>query len=141
METMTRSIDIMDSISARLKMTRDDKERYLWLALAGEVGEACNLVKKQWRDGFTQERVEKLKTELADVYIYLRILESFYGLDVHACAQEKMKLVESRPYANPENKNLKLPDTQDVLKELESLRAFKRSVDEALNSGDGTYRP
>jgi NTP pyrophosphatase (non-canonical NTP hydrolase) len=141
METMTRSIDIMDSISARLKMTPDDKERYLWLALAGEVGEACNLVKKQWRDGFTQERVEKLKTELADVYIYLRILESFYGLDVHACAQEKMKLVESRPYANPENKNLKLPDTQDVLKELESLRAFKRSVDEALNSGDGTYRP
>jgi NTP pyrophosphatase (non-canonical NTP hydrolase) len=113
----------------------------LWLALAGKVGEACNLVKKQWRDGFTQERVEKLKTELADVYIYLRILESFYGLDVHACAQEKMKLVESRPYANPENKNLKLPDTQDVLKELESLRAFKRSVDEALNSGDGTYRP
>jgi NTP pyrophosphatase (non-canonical NTP hydrolase) len=141
METMTRSIDIMDSISARLKMTPDDKERYLWLALAGEVGEACNLVKKQWRDGFTQERVEKLKTELADIYIYLRILESFYGLDVHACAQEKMKLVESRPYANPENKNLKLPDTQDVLKELESLRAFKRSVDEALNSGDGTYRP
>jgi len=141
METMTRSIDIMDSISARLKMTPDDKERYLWLALAGKVGEACNLVKKQWRDHFTQERVEKLKTELADVYIYLRILESFYGLDVHARAQEKMKLVESRPYANPENKNLKLPDTQDVLKELESLRAFKRSVDEALNSGDGTYRP
>lgn len=26
-------------------------------------------------------------------------------------------------------------------RELESLRAFKRSVDEALNSGDGSYRP
>jgi hypothetical protein len=25
--------------------------------------------------------------------------------------------------------------------ELESLRAFKRGVDEALNSGDGVYRP
>lgn len=25
--------------------------------------------------------------------------------------------------------------------ELEGLRAFKRSVDEALNSGDGSYRP
>lgn len=25
--------------------------------------------------------------------------------------------------------------------ELKSLRAFKRSVDEALNSGDGTYKP
>jgi len=26
-------------------------------------------------------------------------------------------------------------------RELESLRAFKRGVDEALNSGDGVYRP
>ena len=25
--------------------------------------------------------------------------------------------------------------------EVESLRVFKRSVDEALNSGDGSYRP
>ena len=25
--------------------------------------------------------------------------------------------------------------------EVESLRAFKRGVDEALNSGDGSYRP
>ena len=25
--------------------------------------------------------------------------------------------------------------------EVEGLRAFKRSVDEALNSGDGSYRP
>jgi len=31
--------------------------------------------------------------------------------------------------------------SDDVTLELESLRAFKRSVDEALNSGDGTYRP
>jgi len=30
---------------------------------------------------------------------------------------------------------------KDVATELESLRAFKRSVDEALNSGDGSYRP
>jgi len=29
----------------------------------------------------------------------------------------------------------------DLRRELEGLRAFKRSVDEALNSGDGTYRP
>jgi hypothetical protein len=26
-------------------------------------------------------------------------------------------------------------------KEIEGLRAFKRSVDQALNSGDGSYRP
>jgi NTP pyrophosphatase (non-canonical NTP hydrolase) len=100
---MTRSIEIMDQIADRLKMLPEEKERFLWLALAGEVGEACNIVKKQWRDGFTIERVEKLKTELADVYIYLRVLESFYGLDVHARAQEKMKEVETRPFARTEH--------------------------------------
>jgi hypothetical protein len=26
-------------------------------------------------------------------------------------------------------------------REVEGLRAFKRSVDEALNTGDGSYRP
>lgn len=29
----------------------------------------------------------------------------------------------------------------EMRSELESLRAFARSVNEALNSGDGTYRP
>lgn len=28
-----------------------------------------------------------------------------------------------------------------ILNDLDRLRAFKRSVDEALNSGDGSYRP
>jgi len=41
--------------------------------------------------------------------------------------------------------SLKLSNAYDEIsklkKELESLRAFKHSVDEALNSGDGTYRP
>lgn len=104
-ETMTRSIEIMDSISARLGMQPDDKERYLWLALAGEAGEALNIVKKQWRDGFTSERLEKLKMELADVYIYMRVLESFYGMNVHQWALEKMKEVNTRHFANPEHRD------------------------------------
>lgn len=29
----------------------------------------------------------------------------------------------------------------DLQRELDGLRSFKSSVDEALNSGDGTYRP
>ena len=29
----------------------------------------------------------------------------------------------------------------EAKREIESLRAFKRGVDEALNSGDGIYRP
>jgi hypothetical protein len=35
-----------------------------------------------------------------------------------------------------------LYEAADVLaNEIDSLRAFKRSVDEALNTGDGSYRP
>jgi len=41
--------------------------------------------------------------------------------------------------------SIKLSNAYDEIsklkKELESLRAFKHSVDEALNSGDGAYRP
>lgn len=29
----------------------------------------------------------------------------------------------------------------EAANEIDGLRAFKRSVDEALNSGDGSYRP
>jgi NTP pyrophosphatase (non-canonical NTP hydrolase) len=100
------SITIMDQVSFRLQLTPDDKERYLWLALAGEVGEACNLVKKQWRDGFTEQRLRELKTELADVYIYLRVLESFYGMNLDLHATEKMKTVSTRPFAQPEHVTL-----------------------------------
>jgi NTP pyrophosphatase (non-canonical NTP hydrolase) len=99
----SKSIDIMDQITFRLKMTPDDKERYLWIALSGEVGEALNIVKKQWRDSFTVERLEKLKIELADVYIYLRVLEAFYGMNLDITATEKMREVEKRPFANPEH--------------------------------------
>ena len=97
------SIAIMDTVSFRLHLTPDDKERYLWLALAGEAGEALNLVKKQWRDGFTEQRLRELKTELADVYIYLRVLESFYGMNLDLHATEKMKVVNTRPFAQPEH--------------------------------------
>ncbi len=32
-------------------------------------------------------------------------------------------------------------ENAELRREVESLRAFKRGVDEALNSGDGSYRP
>jgi len=99
----TRSTAILDQIAFRERMLPADRERYLWLAIAGEVGEACNLVKKQWRDGLTPERTKALFTEAADVYIYLRVLERFYGVNLDQLATEKMKLVETRPYASVEN--------------------------------------
>lgn len=32
-------------------------------------------------------------------------------------------------------------DYNRLLEEIKGLRAWKRSIDEALNSGDGSYRP
>ena len=85
----------MDKVSFRLGfLSDDDKERFLWLALAGEVGEGLNIVKKKWRDGYTETRLYELKLELADVYIYLRVLENFYGMDLDKAAAEKMTIVE-----------------------------------------------
>ena len=36
---------------------------------------------------------------------------------------------------------LTITTNNSLLKELKGLRGFKRSVDEALNSGDGVYQP
>lgn len=38
-------------------------------------------------------------------------------------------------------KEFDLPNILPLLEELEELRAWARSVNEALNSGDGSYRP
>lgn len=67
------------------------KVRFLALALAGEVGELCNLIKKNWRgdpkasvievralprtEGMMERTyAESLRKEMADVYIYLLML-------------------------------------------------------------------
>lgn len=46
--------------------------RFLALALAGEVGELCNLIKKEWRDGVDNR--EEQKDEVADCRVYLELI-------------------------------------------------------------------
>ena len=46
--------------------------RFLALALAGEVGELCNLIKKEWRDGVDNR--EEQRDELADCRVYLELI-------------------------------------------------------------------
>lgn len=60
-------------------------EKTEWLALAwlGEVGEACNVVKKIRRNDssiLTAERFEKLRSELVDSMVYLLILLDHIGV-------------------------------------------------------------
>src|SRR4051794_33939646 len=48
------------------------EEHFLALALAGEVGEVCNMVKKRWRDG--ADLTEEIRDEIADSRMYLELL-------------------------------------------------------------------
>lgn len=60
------------------------------------------------------------------------------------CSTAPMEVVgvtNSEAFANAAYIVLAANEYPKLLKEVESLRAFKRSVDEALNSGDGSYRP
>lgn len=72
---------------------------YLSNALAGEVGEACNLIKKlaRDRDGYvTPEFKAELKSELGDVLWYLSQLAREFGMSLSDIAAENLAKLESR---------------------------------------------
>jgi NTP pyrophosphatase (non-canonical NTP hydrolase) len=54
-------------------------ERFLAIALAGEVGELCNMIKKRWRDGVKLD--EEIRDEIADIRIYLELLAKCFGIE------------------------------------------------------------
>lgn len=81
-----------------------------WMvALAGEVGEACNVAKKLRRIecGFEEEHLqveymEHLKEELADAYIYLDLIFSYLDLDKAKIVEDKFnKKSEEIGYEDP----------------------------------------
>lgn len=73
-------------------------------AMAGEAGEACNVVKKmnRERDGITgnnkplDDLRRDLAAELADVVIYLDLLAAAEGIDLGAAVIEKFNAVSDR---------------------------------------------
>jgi NTP pyrophosphatase (non-canonical NTP hydrolase) len=69
---------------------------FLTLALAGEVGELANMMKKAWRDDAWNLGINM---ELADIYIYLSLIAHIRGVDLDTQAAEKMKEVAKRPFA------------------------------------------
>lgn len=61
-------------------------------ALAGEVGELCNLLKKQFRNkpGDSAEATnEAIADEIADIAIYLDLLAARLGIDVARAVEKK----------------------------------------------------
>ena len=64
-------------------------------ALAGETGEACNIIKKiiNEREGIT---IEDLAKELADILAYLDLTAAYFGIDLEAAYIAKFNEVSER---------------------------------------------
>lgn len=81
--------------------TLDQGYTYLGIALAGEVGEACNFIKKYERGSISEtELVEELGKELADILIYLVMLADRAGVDLEVAYTDKKEFNEQR-YRKP----------------------------------------
>ena len=63
-------------------------------AVAGETGEACNLIKKLKRG--EKIDVEEIGKELADIVIYTDLLAQRLGLDLGTCVLNKFNEVSDR---------------------------------------------
>jgi NTP pyrophosphatase (non-canonical NTP hydrolase) len=82
----------------------DEDRRFLALALAGEVGELLNVVKKAWRGDDDPSYEGKIAEELADARIYLELLARAHGMDLDAACTEvvRTKLRARWPQCAPE---------------------------------------
>lgn len=67
------------------------------LALAGEVGELCNDLKKQMRGDMDAHAFSDLaKTELPDILIYLLLLANTLGIDLEDAYEAKREFNHGR---------------------------------------------
>lgn len=81
----------------------------LWaLALAGETGELCNLIKKRFRGDTIPDRM--IQDEIADVFIYLDLLCSRMGFDFRELLMSKFNEVSKKV-----DSRIKLTMATDVL--------------------------
>lgn len=79
-----------------------EDRRFLALALAGEVGELANVIKKEWRGDFDHPAGNLralVAGEIADIRIYLELLAACFAVDVdEACEVKTVELLERWPH-------------------------------------------
>jgi NTP pyrophosphatase (non-canonical NTP hydrolase) len=81
-------------VTSTVQVFINKSDEYWGLALAGEVGEACNLIKKKIRDKIDIK--EKLSMELADIFNYLEIIARRYEIDLEEAILRKNEIVKIR---------------------------------------------
>ncbi|MBZ0171882.1 MAG: hypothetical protein K8E66_05835, partial [Phycisphaerales bacterium] len=64
-------------------------ERFLALALCGEVGELANMIKKRRRDG--ADLSEEIRDEIADIRVYLELLAKCFDIEGHKLDERVVK--------------------------------------------------
>jgi NTP pyrophosphatase (non-canonical NTP hydrolase) len=80
-----------------LHYSNEDLRVFYSLALAGEVGELCNIVKKYVRTGNeTRLREGGIGSELADIFTYLLLLCDELKIDLFAEFEAKQAICEAR---------------------------------------------
>ena len=67
---------------------------YWLIAITGELGELCNFIKKQDRDG--KDYSIEIAKEIADIQIYLDLLANHIGLDMEQAIKQKFNEVSDR---------------------------------------------
>ena len=91
-------------IESKIKMIPTEHATYWSNALAGEVGEVCNLVKKFERNGsdFSNTPYDgffiDLDKELADSFIYLVLVARYFQSDLERAILNKIEEVNKRDY-------------------------------------------
>lgn len=63
-------------------------------AIAGEVGELCNYIKKEMRDHV--DKSEDIKREMADIIMYLDLFAAKHAIDLEKIVTEKFNEVSLR---------------------------------------------
>ncbi len=81
------------------------------IGLVGEAGEASNIVKKIWRDGITEEKIDSLEEELIDILIYLIKLLIILDTDFDKAWLKKSQKLIKRWGNKPRNRKENLNDT------------------------------
>lgn len=90
MEWREKAQIIHEQVVKRWEPWSQEDQRFLTLALAGEVGELANLVKKLWRGDGIPFAPALIQDELADIRIYLELLALSFDVDLDEACEAKM---------------------------------------------------
>ena len=72
-----------------------DDRRFLALALAGEVVELANFIKKEWR-GDPIDIEPDVRKEMADIRVYLHLLACCFSVDLDEAVEEKLPEIRKK---------------------------------------------